>query len=1377
MTLVEALLRVGPAALQRMHTLAMSKFLPISVVGYFTMLLCSSCTRDFLSMMPVKYATSLPEIQQSSTDSLRLTLERLNMWDWTLRGEIVVQLILERPTSTKLPLDNWPLGSLLLWGRTSVLRRDSEGAQDAPVVTGEESTLESLQSNEAHALWDHLGSIPGRSQENTVEAKPHIVKNFFVVIGRGVPRVPAVGVAAKYDGDVIRCLLHPLPHPPQLVEALLRVGPAALQIGINKFLQEDDIWAVSVEKENQCYTARFDRLRRHQRASVTRAATCPAARYLGNGAARPLATTFSAASARVAAQIRPHALRAAPGAATVSGDEDDDDDDDDDDDAAVPLRPGPGSAQEDGQIHLKGHIPPLQQSRAQRCSHLSAAHVTYSGGALAISFPKAAVGDQCWQGVTFSETIISPNLKSGNILRVPEAPSNAQCAEACCELPSCDLAWFFERRCYVLSCLHSDDCQPRQRPGADSHVTFLRRGLPPALVLQSLVRGQPYAGRWRPLPQPKGAATLKDLALFSGIRDFDDLGPVDAEYPEGYRSMEDSGGVGSEGRAGAEPVKVQQKESSGYLDWPTVLGREGLNLSEAVGGVVDRDSLQDMSPDDLPLHSPSPTDIYEDGVPPTVPSPAHSSVPSLLQDLGVASSQNSAFVLLAQKIQQKVKNGEDFDALPVFLLQNSRLSQNDSSSSSAPPTAPPPNSTSDPTSQGHIRTSLPTETPPPAATTAPPTAAPQQVRTLLVSVGDPVQVTLPLSTVELEASVTPEPQTGTYEYEWSLRRFPPGHRGAIEGQHSKSPKLSGLSAGEYVVKVTVTGDHAYGEALVNITVRPAARVNRPPTAVASPQTQEVLLPASSATIDGSRSTDDAAVVGYRWEQLGGPVLERGIQVDTPSLHLSHLQPGEYAFRFTVTDSEGLADSTVATVKVVKPADHPPVADAGPNQTVSLPSDHVTLYGNRSDDDHAVVDHLWTLDPNSQAKEVTMQGTRTPFLQLSDLREGVYTFKLTVTDSAGQQSSSTAFYFAKVTGAAGSNGAPRAAVGPDRQLTLPVSAAQLNGSASTDDQGITRFHWEVVSGPPGLKIEHADKAIAIATGFRTGSYTFRLTVEDQQGATDSAFLNITVSWQQRDTLRRQIAALLHVPDTDVDLRGLRAASEIRRAPTVLQLCVGSPGKSVAAPQLARRLRTLLLQERADLLLFRALRVEPTVCLLSCSDHGRCDPLTKRCVCEPFWMENPVWRLLQDSESNCGETFINVPLVQMGLQPVSRHPFCSFFAVGDWNILYVIVSSFAGVVLILSVGWACVCCCKRRKRTKVRKKTKYTILDNMDDQERMELRPKYNLKHRSTEHNSSLMMSESEFESDQDTIFTRERGKNRSNGATRNGDAFGTRPVDG
>lgn len=99
----------------------------------------------------------------------------------------------------------------------------------------------------------------------------------------------------------------------------------------------------------------------------------------------------------------------------------------------------------------------------------------------------------------------------------------------------------------------------------------------------------------------------------------------------------------------------------------------------------------------------------------------------------------------------------------------------------------------------------------------------------------------------------------------------------------------------------------------------------------------------------------------------------------------------------------------------------------------------------------------------------------------------------------------------------------------------------------------------------------------------------------------------------------------------------------------------------------------------------------------------------------------------------------------------------------------------IVLMGGLTWLCICCCKRRKRTKVRKKTKYTILDNMDDQERMELRPKYGIKHRSTEHNSSLMVSESELDSDQDTIWSRERmergnPKVSMNGSIRNGTPF-------
>ena len=42
-----------------------------------------------------------------------------------------------------------------------------------------------------------------------------------------------------------------------------------------------------------------------------------------------------------------------------------------------------------------------------------------------------------------------------------------------------------------------------------------------------------------------------------------------------------------------------------------------------------------------------------------------------------------------------------------------------------------------------------------------------------------------------------------------------------------------------------------------------------------------------------------------------------------------------------------------------------------------------------------------------------------------------------------------------------------------------------------------------------------------------------------------------------------------------------------------------------------------------------------CQLNCSDHGHCDSFTKRCVCDPFWMENFIKVQLRDGDSNCGE----------------------------------------------------------------------------------------------------------------------------------------------
>lgn len=179
---------------------------------------------------------------------------------------------------------------------------------------------------------------------------------------------------------------------------------------------------------------------------------------------------------------------------------------------------------------------------------------------------------QCWQGATFSGMVVSPDVESSGILRVPGVASLPQCVAASCDLPGYDLAWLFEGRCYVLTCQQRENCQPRQRPGADSILAFLRRASPQTLMLQSLVRGEPYGGRWRPLSRSSGApgnlGALEGLALLDRPRqDLSIPGVLDVDQSEDNR---EEGGVHS-------------SEAESLTDQPPLSG-DKFNQSEAYMG-------------------------------------------------------------------------------------------------------------------------------------------------------------------------------------------------------------------------------------------------------------------------------------------------------------------------------------------------------------------------------------------------------------------------------------------------------------------------------------------------------------------------------------------------------------------------------------------------------------------------------------------------------------------------------------------------------------------------------------------------------------------------------------------------------------------------
>ena len=296
-----------------------------------------------------------------------------------------------------------------------------------------------------------------------------------------------------------------------------------------------------------------------------------------------------------------------------------------------------------------------------------------------------------------------------------------------------------------------------------------------------------------------------------------------------------------------------------------------------------------------------------------------------------------------------------------------------------------------------------------------PTPKTESNKKLMVSVVSK-EVRLPEKEVTLAAFTVPDEESSNmkYKYLWTLINQPKSPmNGTISDQSQSKVKLSNLSEGLYTFKVTVTGDGIFGEAMANVTVLPEKRINRVPQVIITPKEQIIRQPTTNAILDGSRSTDDDKIVSWHWEVVSGPIGYQPKLPEVNTLQLTDLKsPGNYTFKLTVTDTDNVTNFTTATITVLKGTDYPPVANAGDAVILYLPNNNVTLNGTASSDDHEIVAWEWTKDASDEAKAVDMQNTRTPYVQLSNLEEGMYTFVLKVTDGSGQSSTAKVHVFVK-----------------------------------------------------------------------------------------------------------------------------------------------------------------------------------------------------------------------------------------------------------------------------------------------------------------------------------------------------------------------------
>ena len=337
--------------------------------------------------------------------------------------------------------------------------------------------------------------------------------------------------------------------------------------------------------------------------------------------------------------------------------------------------------------------------------------------------------------------------------------------------------------------------------------------------------------------------------------------------------------------------------------------------------------------------------------------------------------------------------------------------------------------------------------------------------------------------------------------------------------------VTGLVQGVYQFQLQVTDNNgATATDIIRITVNVA--VNIPPVADAGPD-RVIALPTNFVTLLGSGSDVDGTIVGYAWTKISGPVSYTIVNPTAAATDITGLVQGVYQFQLQVTDNSGAVGIDIVRVTVNSAANIPPVANAGPDLTITLPVDSATLSGNGIDADGTVTGYQWAKISGPSSYNIVNPAS--PATDINGLISGVYVFELRVTDNNGARGRDTM----QITVNSGGNKSPVANAGLDQTITLPTNSATLSGSGSDADGTIVGYSWKVVSGPSGSVIVSSDSAVTLLNELVGGTYQLELTVTDNLGATGKDTVSIVVA-EPRLNLNGQNNALKIYPNPVVDV---------------------------------------------------------------------------------------------------------------------------------------------------------------------------------------------------------------------------------------------------
>lgn len=329
--------------------------------------------------------------------------------------------------------------------------------------------------------------------------------------------------------------------------------------------------------------------------------------------------------------------------------------------------------------------------------------------------------------------------------------------------------------------------------------------------------------------------------------------------------------------------------------------------------------------------------------------------------------------------------------------------------------------------------------------------------------GSDFSVELPTASATLSGSGS-DPGGSIASYVWHQTAGPAV--ATITGRDSASAQLGDLIQGSYRFRLTVT-DNSGLSGFDDVTVTVASAPGSPVVNAGIDKT--ISLPASSATLNGSATDPANAIYFHLWNQISGPTQASRSGETTPNLTASNLVEGTYVFRLRVFSESGLVGADEASITVTAAAGIP-IANAGPDQSIVLPTSSITLNGSGSDPGGSIAAYAWTQISGPSIAGLT--GSNSSTLQASSLVAGTYVFRLTVTDDSGLGSSDDALVTVNASGGSGQavttlmlvNATTDQDIGPITEgmvINFSATGDQLNIRADTSPAsvGSVRFAFD------------------------------------------------------------------------------------------------------------------------------------------------------------------------------------------------------------------------------------------------------------------------------------------------------------------------------